>query len=121
GVVALSGASGIGHSAVAGGPSGAPSVSLFSSQAGSAAFATGNDWDGAATRTLGPGQAPLWQYLDKATGDTYWTQYLEAPSSAAEQAMTLNDSAPTNHRWNLAAVEVIPGTAPPPPPDTEPP
>jgi Bacterial Ig domain len=118
-VIALSGASGVGNSASASAGSGAPTVSLTSSKAGSMSLATGNDWDRAVARTLGPGQALLSEYLDTTTGDTYWTQYLDAPSSAAGQTMTLNDTSPTNDRWNLAAVEVLPGEAPPPEPEPE--
>ena len=41
-----------------------------------------------------------------ATGDTYWSQYTTSPGPAAGQPITINDTAPTNDRWNLAAVEV---------------
>ena len=36
--------------------------------------------------------------------------------------MPINDTAPTNHQWNLVAVEVLPSSSsPPPPPDITPP
>jgi hypothetical protein len=118
-VLALSGAVGIGNSAVAAAPSGAPTIALTASQAGAVDFATGDDWDNDVPRTLGAGQAMLTQDLDTATEDTYWTQYATAPTSLAGQSVTLGDTAPTADRWDLAAVEVLPGTLTPPPPDTE--
>jgi hypothetical protein len=118
-VLALSGASGVGASAAAGAPSGAPTVSLTSTAAGSAVFAAGNDYDNAATRTLATGQAQLNQTLDQRTGDTYWSQYATAPSTAAGQVMTLSDTAPSADHYNMVGVEVLPGSAPPPPPPDE--
>jgi hypothetical protein len=120
-VIALSGATGIGNSGVAAAGSGAPAIGLTATEAGAVDFASGNDWDNDLARTLGAGQAMLTQDLDTATGDTYWTQYTNVPTLAAGQSVTLNDTAPTADRWNLAAVEVLPGTLTPPPPDTEPP
>jgi hypothetical protein len=120
-VVALTGAAGLGASAGAGAPNGAQSVSYPATAAGSVGFAVGNDWDNAIARTLGPGQAMLSQYLSILTGDTHWSQYMGTPSSAAGQAVTLSDTAPTADRWNLAAVEVLPSGAPPPPPPPPPP
>jgi hypothetical protein len=117
-VVALKGAEGIGASATAAAGSGAPTVSLFATQAGSTAFATGTDWDKATARVPAPEQALLTQILDTSNGDTYWSQYLESPSTSTGQVMTLSDTSPTSDRWDLAAVEVH---APAPPPDTEPP
>jgi Domain of unknown function (DUF4082)/Bacterial Ig domain/Fibronectin type III domain/Lysyl oxidase len=118
-VVAFSRAAGVGASSAAGAAEGAPAVSLTSTQAGSAAFATGNDYDNAIARTLGGEQEMLEQTLNESTGDTFWTQYATAPSSAAGQTMTLDDTAPTTDRWNMAAVEVLP--AGPEEPDEEPP
>jgi hypothetical protein len=119
-VLALSGASGVGKSAGANASSGEPAVSLAAAKAGSLFFATGNDWNNAIARTLGAGQVLLSENRDTRTRDTYWTQYLEAPSATAGQAVTLNDTAPTTDRWNLAAVEVL-ASEPPSPPAPEPP
>ena len=38
-------------------------------------------------------------------GDTFWLQSTLMPSSA-QGLVTIHDNAPTNHRWNYAAVEV---------------
>jgi len=117
-VIALSGAAGVGDSTTASAGTGAPAISLTSTAAGSVALATGNDWESAIVRTLGSGQALLQQTLETGAGDTFWTQYATAPSSASGQTMTLDDTAPTKDRWNLAAIEVLPAATGP---DEEPP
>jgi hypothetical protein len=116
--VALTGATGVGNAASAGAAKGGPSVSLSSSAGGSVAFATGNDWDRAVARTLGDGQQLLTEDLDTGAGNTFWTQYASAASTAPGQTMTVADGGPTGDRWNMAAVEVL---AAPEGPDTEPP
>jgi Bacterial Ig domain len=118
-VTALSGANGIGTSASAAAASGAPTVSLTATKAGSVAFATGNDWDRGIARTLGSNQELLSETVEKTAGNTYWSQYDGAPSAAAGQTLTVNDTAPSTDRWNLAAVEVTP--SPPSEPDSQPP
>jgi hypothetical protein len=107
-VLAIKGAKGIGQSAGAGSSSGAPSVQLTSTSAGSAFFAVGNDWDTATARTLGDDQSMLYEWVDTATGDTYWSQMMDSTSTASGQAVTLDDTAPTSDQWNLAGVEVVP-------------
>ncbi len=52
----------------------------------------------------------LSQDLETNTGDTFWTQYTTAGTSGAGQPIALNDTAPANDRWNLAAVEVRPSS-----------
>ncbi len=113
-VLTFADAAGAGASAAASAASGAPSVSLTASAAGSLAFAVGNDYDHAISRTTSPGQVLISQWVDTGTGDTYWVQGTGTPSSAAGQNVTLSDTAPTADQWNLAAVEVTPGTTPPP-------
>lgn len=121
-VLALKGASGVGATATASALSGAPSVGLTTKSAGSWTVAAGNDWDTATPRAVGASQSLVSQYLDARTQNTFWVQGSNNPSSASGQSVTLNDTAPTGDRWNLAALEVLPGSAPPPPPpDTQPP
>jgi len=121
-VLALKGASGVGATATATAPGGAPSVRLTTRSAGSWPLAAGNDWDTATPRTVGAGQVLLSQYLDARTQNTFWVQGTTNPSITSGQSVTLNDTAPTSDRWNLAALEVLPGSGPPPPPpDTQPP
>jgi hypothetical protein len=117
-VLTFQNAAGPGASAAASAASGAPSVSLTATAAGSLSYAVGNDYDHAISRTVGAGQALVSQWVDTATGDTYWVQGTTAHSSAAGQGVTLSDTAPTTDQWNMAAVEVTPGT---PSPDSTPP
>ena len=117
-VATISGAGGVGVSGAAGAMSGAPGIELSASGIGSVGFATGNDWDKAVARTLGPSQEMLYQDLETGTGDTFWTQFTTTPSSGPGQPIVLDDTSPTSDRWNLAAVEVRPASEMP---DTEPP
>ncbi|MFZ4519801.1 MAG: Ig-like domain-containing protein [Microthrixaceae bacterium] len=111
-VVALAGAAGVGATAGAAAASGAPGVSLTATAAGSMAFAAGNDWDAAVPRTLASGQVMVRQWVDNLVGDTFWSQRTDRPSTAVGSTLTVADTAPTADRWNLAAVEVVPATAP---------
>jgi hypothetical protein len=113
-VLTFENAGGVGASAAASAASGAPSVSETATAAGSLSYAVGNDYDQAIGRTVGPGQQLVSQWVDTATGDTYWVQGTSAAAAAAGQHITLSDTAPTSDQWNLAAVEVTPGAAPPP-------
>jgi hypothetical protein len=105
---------GVGASASASRASGAPSVSLTSTVAGSLSYAVGNDYDNAVPRSLGTGQILVSQWADSATGDTYWVQGRASASPAARKIITLNDTRPATDHWNFAAVEVKPakGAAP---------
>jgi len=105
-VVTFAGAAGTGASATAG-TTGAPSVSLTATAAGSLVYAVANDWDGAIARTLGPNQALTHQWLSTATGDTYWVQNTTTRTASAGSVVQLNDTAPTADRFNIAAVEIL--------------
>jgi hypothetical protein len=107
-VMAFARAGGIGASAGAGARTGAPTVSLTTTAAGSAVYGAGNDYSRAVARTIGSGQALVHQWLDTQLGDTYWVQARTAKTAAAGTTATINDTAPTNDRWNLAAVEIVP-------------
>jgi hypothetical protein len=108
-VLAFSGARGVGASATANAGTGAPTVSLTTTAAGSVIYGAGNDYDRAVARTPGSGQALVHQWLDTGLGDSYWVQNRTAATTSAGATATLNDTAPTGDRWNLAAVEVVPG------------
>jgi hypothetical protein len=105
-VVAFNGAAGIGASATNSAATGAPGVSLTTTAAGSLVYATGNDWDGATARTPNTGQAITHQFIDTPAGDTFWAQGTTAPIATTATTVNAGDSAPTNHRWNLAAIEI---------------
>jgi len=85
--------------------SGAPSASLVTTRAGSWVWGVGEDWDKAAARTVGPGQTLVDQFLSPS-GDTFWTQRQTATTTATGATVTINDTAPTADRWDLALVEV---------------
>jgi len=109
-VVTFSGAGGSGASATAS-TTGAPTVSLTATKAGSLVFGVGNDWDGATARTLGASQVMAHQWLSTPTGDTYWVQNTTTPTASAGVVVQINDTAPTTDRFNLAAVEVVAAAA----------
>jgi hypothetical protein len=73
-VVAFKGAAGTGASAAANGATGAPSVTLVTTAAGSLVYGVGNDWDRSVARTLGAAQTMIHQMADTTSGDTYWVQ-----------------------------------------------
>jgi hypothetical protein len=111
-VVALSGAdltapvASAGASAATGGPT----VTVTTTRAGSWVWGVGNDWDRATARTVGTGQTKVDEYL-VPVGDTLWMQRQNAATPLAGTAVSLNDTAPTNDRWNFAAVEVLPAVS----------
>ncbi len=105
-VVAEEGADGVGASAHASAPDGAPHVTLKTLAATSLVFAAGNDWDNATARKLPVGWVKLDQWLGP-TGDTYWSQYTNHPTGKAGTRVLVHDLAPTNDSWNLAAVELV--------------
>ena len=96
-----------GAAANASASTGAPRVTLTTTQANSLVWAIGDDWDRAVARTVGANQTKQSEYLAPA-GDTFWVQYLTAPVPAAGTLTTINCTAPTNDRWNFAALEIIP-------------
>jgi hypothetical protein len=69
-------------------------------------FAVGNDWTRAVKRTLGPNQTLVSEATDPA-GDTYWVQSTTTPTASAKTVVTINDTAPTNDRWNLELIEIL--------------
>jgi hypothetical protein len=60
------------------------------------------------SRTVGSAQAIVHQWLDPVSGDSYWVQDRVTPTAAAGSIATVNDIAPVDDRWNLAAVEIVP-------------
>ena len=106
-VIAYRNASGTGVAGATGAPSGAPDVYLPGIATASWVFAVGNDWDRAVARTPVAGQQLQDQWIDTASGDTFWVQSTAAPNTAPG-LVTIHDNAPTNDRFNYAAVEVTP-------------
>jgi beta-lactam-binding protein with PASTA domain len=106
-VVAFRGAGGTGAAAAAGAPSGAPSVSLTTTRAGSLVYGVGNDWNAATGRVLGASQTMVHQWIDSGVGDTFWVQARSGPVAAAGTVATIDDTSPTTDQWNLAAIEIL--------------
>ncbi len=106
-VISMQMTHGAGASVAAGAASGAPSISLKTTEEGVLVYAVGNDWDHATARTLGPNQVMLRQSLDTTREDTFWSQFTGAVTGPAGETVTLNDTAPTNDSWNMAAVEIL--------------
>jgi hypothetical protein len=106
-VVAFTGATGIGASINKSAASGAPSVSLTTTKANSLVYGVGNDYDNAIARTVPTGQTMVHQWVEPATGDTFWVQRITAPVATSGTVAKINDTAPTGDSWNLNAVEVL--------------
>jgi hypothetical protein len=100
------GSGAIGATRSASAATGAPTGTVTTTRAGSWVLGVGNDWDGAQSRTVGSGQVMVHQYLPW-NGATYWVQRRTTTTPAIGN-VTINDTAPTNHRWNLSIVEVKP-------------
>lgn len=83
---------------------GAPTASLTTTRPGSWVWGVGNDYDNAIARTVGPNQTKVDEYLS-SSGDTFWVQRQNAVTPI-QGAVTINDTAPTTDRWNLAAIEI---------------
>ena len=104
------GAGAIGATASKSAATGAPTATLTTTAANSWVFGVGNDFDNAIARTVGAGQTLVHQDLT-STGDTYWVQRQNASTPVAGTAVTINDTAPTTDRYNLAIAEVLPAPA----------
>jgi hypothetical protein len=118
-LVGFTNAGGVGATGGAAAPSGAPAVSLVTSQAGSWVWGVGNDWDAAKARVPAVGQVLGHQWVDTGVGDTFWMQNVSNPTPAAGTTVTLTDTAPTTDQYNFASAEVLAGgPVVLPPPDT---
>ncbi|HEY2997021.1 MAG TPA: Ig-like domain-containing protein, partial [Acidimicrobiales bacterium] len=115
-LVGFAGAAGVGATAGASAATGAPAATLTTTADGSWIHAVGNDWDGAVARTPRAGQELVHQWVDTDVGDTFWSQRTTAATRGTAVPVTMGATTPTTHRWNLAAVEVLPGTPVPPGP-----
>src|SRR5690242_16038102 len=101
------GSGAIGATKSASASSGAPSATLTTTRANSWVLGVGNDYDNPIARTLGANQTLINQFMP-SVGDTYWMQRQNAPTPVAGTNVTINDTAPTGDRYNLAIVEVLP-------------
>ena len=102
------GSGAIGAVANASSARGAPTAALIATRNGSWIFGVGNDFDNAISRTPGAGQTLVHQYLS-SSGDTYWVQMQNGPTSLTGASVTLNDTAPAMDRYNFTICEILPG------------
>ncbi|MEZ0109574.1 YVTN family beta-propeller protein [Catenulispora sp. EB89] len=106
-VLVITGATRVGASAAAGSSTGVGHVSLTTTGAGSQVYGVGEDYTDAQARTVASGQRLYSQWVDTASGDTYWTQGTSGTTIPSGTKVTLSDTAPTGDTWNMAAVEVL--------------
>lgn len=85
--------------------SGAPSATLITTKPNSLVWGVGNDWDHAIARTVGTGQTKVSEFLAPAA-DTLWVQRMTNPVPTSGTSVSLNNTAPTSDRWNLATIEI---------------
>ncbi len=95
-----------GATAAASAVTGPPSLSLTTTRAGSWVWGVGNDYDKAVNRVAGPNQTLIDQFL-ATSGDTFWVQDQNNVTPNAGTSVTVNDTAPTTDRWNLALIEIL--------------
>jgi hypothetical protein len=107
-VIAFAGASGIGASAAGNGATGAPSLSLTTTQAGAFVYGVGQDWDSATRHSLSAGQTMVHEWVDTNTVDTYWVEAWTGAIGYAGTSVQLAAAAPTSDRWNFAIVSIVP-------------
>src|SRR5262249_3960370 len=103
------GSGAIGASAANSAATGAPSVSLTTTRNASGVIGVGSDTQTATARTIPAGQSLVHSFLP--AGATYWTQAYSATIATAGTLTTVNDTAPTADRYNIAAVEILPANA----------
>ncbi|MDA0160515.1 DUF1929 domain-containing protein [Solirubrobacter ginsenosidimutans] len=89
------------------GATGAPSATLVTTRPGAWVWGVGSDWDRAVGRTVGSGQTKVAEFLAPA-GDTFWLQRQTDPTPTAGSTVAISDTAPTNDRWNLSTIEILP-------------
>jgi hypothetical protein len=115
-VVAFRGAAGIGATGVAASPIGLTTVSLTTTQPGSFVYGVAYDSTRSTARTLGPNQTMVHEFKTTVGATNYfWVQALAAAVPNAGTLATINILAPSADRWNVAAVEIVPGDASVPP------
>jgi hypothetical protein len=84
----------------------APTAQLTTTRNNSWVFGVGNDYDRAAARTAGANQVLVHQFLS-SSGDTYWVQRQNTTTPISGTVVTINDTAPTNDRYNLSTCEIL--------------
>jgi hypothetical protein len=89
--------------------SGAPAAKLVTTRNNSLVVGVANDYDNAISRTPGSYQTVVHQDLSPV-GDTYWVQIQNGTTPLSGTTVTINDTAPTKDRYNLAICEIVPAS-----------
>jgi hypothetical protein len=95
----------LGATAIGAGLKGAPSAKITPSGCNGLLWATGHDWTHNTAAKALPGQSLIHQFDDTRVHDWYWTEQVDAPTSAGT-AVSVGVTGPTTDRWTMAAVEV---------------
>jgi hypothetical protein len=106
GTSGTAGSGAIGACASGSARSGAPTASLTTTKNNSLVVGVGTDGERAVARTIGTGQTMVHQML-ATSGDTYWVQRRTSTTPASGTLVTINDTAPTNDRYNLSICEIV--------------
>jgi hypothetical protein len=107
-VVVFAGSSGTGATRVASADTGATTVSLTTTKAGSFVYGVAYDSARAAARTLPANQVMVHQYqTNSGANNTFWVQSLNNPVLIGGTLATINIVSPTSDRWNVAAIEIL--------------
>jgi type II secretory pathway pseudopilin PulG len=109
-VVAYDGAGGVGATNASSSAAGAPSVTLVPKMTGSVIAGVGQDWNASIARTLGANQTLVYQMPDPAHNDTRWVQSVDGTQTMGIPTV-VDDTAPTNDSYDLAAIEITPRQA----------
>jgi hypothetical protein len=97
---------GIGNSAENDSSSGAPTVSVTTSEPDSWVWAVGNDWANTKALTVGSNQTAI-EVIDQTAGKAFWLQTTNSYTAASGTKVTINDTAPTSDPFNYVGVEIL--------------
>jgi hypothetical protein len=98
-------ASHVGAVGVNSGVSGMPTDVITPAGCNSLIWASGHDWTHNTTPIPAAGQVLVHSFVDGRIHDSFWTQRVTAPTTAAS-AVTVGDTMPIHDRWMMAAVEI---------------
>ncbi len=102
------GSGAIGATGSANASSGAETASLTTTRNNSWVLGVGTDSQRATSRTVGPNQTMVHQDTPALFAFTGWVQRQNSTTPTSGTAVTINDTAPTNDRYDLTLCEVLP-------------
>jgi hypothetical protein len=102
------GSGAIGSTGSGNGTTGSPTASLVTTANNSLVVGAGEDWNAAPLVTPGPNQTVVHQ-LPLNNLATFWAQRQNATTLAIGTTVTINDTAPIDHMYNLTICEILAG------------